>query len=436
MALDQRSILAGRITWLTALTVPQRIALFFALCGAFSAAAISESVPIDAPPAVLSVEDVAHPAWQIIDSRGPGFVRETTIKAGDSANSLLARLGISDNDGIGLIASRAAKAVLQVLAPSGRVVAHLTSDGKLDHLSAPDWRGEKVITLTASGKNLNRAEAQLNLVPRIVVGSATIETSLFAATDVAGLPEAIAAGLPEVFGGRIDFLHRLRRGDRFSVIYEMLCHNGAAIKTGRILAAELVNAGVHYSSYWLDDGRGGGYYGEDGHSMQRSFLSSPVEYTRITSGYVQREHPILKKWIQHKGIDFSAPIGTPVKATAEGTIDFIGDMRGFGNFIVVKHGSIYSTAYGHLNGFASGLKRGDAVHKGEVIGYVGQTGWATGPHLHYEFRINGEHRDPETAAMPEAHPLDARQMIALRARIDTLRVALNSGARTQLAAAD
>jgi murein DD-endopeptidase MepM/ murein hydrolase activator NlpD len=241
----------------------------------------------------------------------------------------------------------------------------------------------------------------------VTVREGVIESSLFGAADAAGLPDAVTLALTDIFGGDIDFYHDLRRGDRFGVVYEMRYVDGEAVATGRVLAAEFVNRGTTYRALlWRGaDGREG-YYDENGRSARKAFLRSPMEFSRITSGFtLARFHPILHTWRAHKGTDFAAPTGTPVRATADGVVAFAGKQNGYGNVVVLKHDRQYTTLYAHLSRFAAGTRAGAHVSQGETIAYVGQTGWATGPHLHYEFRVADVPRDPMSVALPTVQPM-------------------------------
>ena len=203
----------------------------------------------------------------------------------------------------------------------------------------------------------------------------------------------------------------MRKGDRFSVVYETLTHQGKPVRTGRILAAEFVNNGNTYRAFWYGSDSSGGYYTADGKNIRKAFLRSPLEFSRITSGFTTaRFHPVLQTWRAHKGIDFGAPTGTKIRATADGVVEFAGRQNGYGNVVILRHQNAYTTLYGHMSGFASGLRKGQRVSQSEVIGYVGATGLASGPHLHYEFRINGIHQNPMTIAMPSAPPLTTAQL--------------------------
>ncbi len=220
-------------------------------------------------------------------------------------------------------------------------------------------------------------------------------------------------------------------------MYEVFHHNGRPLQAGRVLAAEFVNDRKSYRAVWFADETGkGGYYAADGKNLRKAFLRSPLEFSRITSGFKMRFHPILQEWRAHQGVDYGAPPGTRVKATADGTVELAGSQNGYGNVVVLRHGGGVTTLYGHLRGFASGIKRGARVAQGDVIGYVGATGWATGPHLHYEFRVNNQHRNPLTIAMPAAEPVAPQRMAAFRAAADPLAAQLELLAGANVAALD
>ena len=215
--------------------------------------------------------------------------------------------------------------------------------------------------------------------------------------------------LADVFGYDIDFALDLRDGDRFSVVYDQLYKDGERLRDGDIIAAEFVNQGrVHRAVRYVDSDGNATYYTPEGESLRKAFIRTPVDFVRISSGFnLGRMHPILNVIRAHKGVDYAASTGTPVRATGDGKVDFVGVKSGYGNVVMLKHGSQYQTVYGHLSRFRPGLSTGARVRQGQVIGYVGKTGLATAPHLHYEFRINGVHKNPITVALPRANPLPA-----------------------------
>lgn len=249
---------------------------------------------------------------------------------------------------------------------------------------------------------------------RPILKSAKIKSSLFGATDDANIPDHVAIQIADIFESEIDFNTDLRRDDHFNVIYEGSYDQGELLKTGNVLAVEFVNNGKTYRAVgFRDENNQMQYYTPDGKSLHKSFLRSPLEFTRVTSGFsLARFHPVLQRMRAHKGVDMAAPTGTRVKASGDAVVDFAGQKGGYGNVIVLKHDHGISTVYGHLSRFADGLHRGAKVAQGEIIGFVGMTGLATGPHLHYEFLINGEHHDPMTVALPKANPIDAQNKVA------------------------
>jgi murein DD-endopeptidase MepM/ murein hydrolase activator NlpD len=212
----------------------------------------------------------------------------------------------------------------------------------------------------------------------------------------------------------VDF-RRLQRGDYFNVVYESFWHNGEMVKAGRLLSGEFSNSGKLFQAVWFDEGASeGGYYSFDGKSLKKAFLKSPLEFSRVSSGFSMRVHPISGKWKRHTGIDFAAAAGTPIRASADGVVDHAGVQGGYGNLVSIKHWSNYSTAYAHMSRFAAGIKKGVRVSQGQVIGYVGSTGWSTGPHLHYEFRVGNEPRDPNTISVQSPAQLTAQELQRFR----------------------
>ncbi|MDE2599244.1 MAG: M23 family metallopeptidase [Rhodocyclaceae bacterium] len=369
------------------------------------------------------VEQLATPQGALLptESNTQPFVREERILRGDTVAALLARVGADDPAALSfLVTHDTTRAIARQLSPGKTVTAQISDKGELLSLIFP-LNGGKDQTLFVERQNdgsFKASERNLSLDTVVQIKAAEIRYSLFGATDAAGIPDSVATQLADIFGGDIDFHSDLRKGDRFSVVYETLMYQGKPVRTGRILAAEFVNNGTTYRAFWYGHGGIGGYYGADGKNIRKAFLRSPLEFSRITSGFsVARFHPVLQTWRAHKGIDFGAPTGTKIKATADGVVDFAGKQNGYGNVIVLRHQGAYTTLYGHMSAFAAGMHKGARVSQGDVIGYVGATGMATGPHLHYEFRINGVHQNPLTVAMPSAPPLTAAQLPDFRNKV-------------------
>ena len=337
------------------------------------------------------------------------YWREERIQRGDTIASVLARLRVEDADAIRFLRSSAEARGLRQLVPGRIVRAHTSTEGELLELRYST--GLMVLTAKHDGDCYRVAEQVAPLERRVVMRSAEIRTSLFAATDAARLTDAVASQLADIFSTDIDFHKDLRRGDRFTVVHEMYYDAGEAVRSGRVLAAEFVNQGKTYQAVWFQHPNGqADYYTAEGKPIKKAFLRSPLEFSRITSGFSgARFHPILQRWRAHKGIDYAAAPGTGVKATADGIVETAAYDRGYGNVVVLRHQQKYTTLYGHLSGFARGISRGARVSQGQVLGYVGSTGLATGPHLHYEFRIDEVHQDPLRVAMPEAPPITTEQ---------------------------
>lgn len=414
----------------------------------FAAAAIAIAAQMHPDAAAQVVKrELAVPA---VLTAAPGatddseFWREEKIVRGDTVVDVLARLGVRD-EGVNrfLHADPGARALYRLL-PGKSVRVRIDEDGELLALRYLTRDGD-LLEIDQTDDSEYRAQTVAPpFATRVQLRSGEIRSSLFGAADAAGMPDAVTIQLAEIFSGDIDFFHDLRRGDRFTVAYEVLELDGEQIRIGRVLAAEFVNKGVTFRAFYFGDTQergpaGGyyGYYGEDGKNLRRAFLRSPMEFSRITSFFsLSRFHPILQTWRAHKGIDFGAPTGTPVRATGDGMVDFAGRQGGYGNFILLKHQGAYSTGYGHLSRFASGLRRGARIHQGQMIGYVGQTGWATGPHLHYEFRINSMPRNPLSVALPTALPIPTDKLAAFRARSQPLSAQLALARGLLFAAAD
>lgn len=346
-----------------------------------------------------------------IVARDPGtdttFVQEARVQRGDTVAALLARLEIDDPDAMTALRNAKEARAFSQLRPGRSVRAETNGDGELISLGFLTPNGN-MYRLERDGTRFKASEDPVDLEMQPQMASGEIRSSLFAATDAAGLPEAIAIQIAEIFSSQVDFHRDLRRGDRFSVVYEALHHNGEPVKTGRVLAAEFINQGKTYQAVWFRAGdAGGGYYTPEGKSMRKAFLRSPLEFSRITSGFsLARFHPILQQWTAHRGIDYGAPAGTRVRTTGDGVVTFAGfQPGGYGNLVTIEHPGKYVTYYAHLSGFAPGIRKGARVSQGDFIGYVGQTGMATGPHLHYEFHINGVQHDPLRAVLPEAVPI-------------------------------
>ena len=336
--------------------------------------------------------------------------RSGQTRSGDTADTLLKRLGISDAAAARFLRGDVvARRLLE-----GRVgkLVRVQSDatGAMTELVArfaPDDTDQMTthftrLTVKPVAGRLTAVVESVPLATQVRMGSGTVRSSLFAATDEARIPDNVATQLADVFETDIDFHRELRKGDTFSLVYEALTADGEPITwgpstAGRVLAADFVNKGRTFSAVWFRDGQGkGAYYGFDGQSKKRAFLASPMEFSRVTSGFAMRLHPIQHTWKQHKGVDYGAPTGTVVRAVGAGVVDFAGTQNGYGNVVEIRHTEQRSTLYAHLSRID--VKRGEHVEQGQHLGAVGSTGWATGPHLHFEVKIAGVHQDPTIMA--------------------------------------
>lgn len=317
----------------------------------------------------------------------------------DTVDTLLRRLGVDDARAAAFLRSDAL--TRKELLDAGRsVTAETNTDHSLVGLRVR-WSDDNsqqfsrlVIEQTHQGWQSRLESAPVEISSQLASG--TITSSLFAATDDAGLPDALAVQLAEIFSGDIDFRRALRKGDRFTMVYEAIKGDGEVLRTGRVLSAEFVNKGKVFQAMWYQppgtDAKKGGYYDLDGQSLRHAFLSSPLRFSRVSSGFSMRFHPILKQWRRHLGTDFAAPHGTPARAVGDGVVEFAGTQGGYGNVVFVRHAGNVQTVYAHLSKIL--VRRGQRLDQGDTLGLVGSTGWATGPHLHYEMRVNGVQKDP------------------------------------------
>ena len=359
-----------------------------------------------------------------IPTENPRYLREERILRTDSLGSLALRLGIHNAKTLALLANhKDTQIISQQLRPGKAVSAVTDGNGDLLKLVFPLNGKDSSLVINNENGEFNVKEQTLTPERHIAVSSGEIRHSLFGATDAAGIPDAVAVQLAEIFSADIDFYRDLRKGDRFSIVYETLLFQGQAIRSGKILGAEFVNNRKTYTAHWFQpENSKGGYYSSDGKNLRKAFLRSPLEFSRVTSGFTSsRLHPVLQITRAHKGIDYGAPVGTKVRSVADGTVEFAGWQGGYGKMIVIKHQGAFSTAYGHLNAFAPGIKKGSKISQNDTIGFTGQTGLASGPHLHYEFRVNSVQVNPMTAALPAAIPLEATQLAKFREAIPPLR---------------
>jgi murein DD-endopeptidase MepM/ murein hydrolase activator NlpD len=430
MRLDVRGDTGGRLRL-------RRIALLAAFALSSAVAAVATIVPSTDAELLLAKAAVLEPlAIRLEEALLPApasYVREELLQSGDTFQGLLARLAISEADVQKLLRKRE----LRLLRPGTIVTAEVRTDvragkeneGELVWLSFLAAR-DVAVRIERVGQSLVASEQRAQIVTRTELKSALIRSSLFAATDAAGIPDAVAIQLADVFASDVDFHRELRQGDRFSVLYEMHWVDGRPTRAGRVLAAEFDNQGRKYRALWYADN----YYAPDGRNMRKALLRSPLELSRVSSGFGVRMHPLHKAWRAHQGVDYAAPAGTRVRAVGDGIVEFAGTQGGYGNLVVVRHDNRVATLYAHLKTFGRGIRSNARVAQGDTVGLVGQTGWATGPHLHYEFRIAGAARNPLSVPLPAGTPVARHDMDAFRARAQPLLAQLNLLASSQVAA--
>lgn len=368
-----------------------------------------------------TVESLTISADQVLPS--PEFyIREERFQRGDTVSAFLSRLGIAETE----IKKLARQRQLHQLRPGSFVRAEVSADGMPRALSFLSGR-DSLVQIVAEDGEYRTGEIGSPLQPRIVMKSGAIRSSLFAATDAAGIPDAIAMQIADIFGGDVDFYRDLRQGDRFGVAYEVHHFGGAPVRPGRVLAAEFTNNGKTYRAVLY----GKHYYTPEGQSLQKAFLRSPLEFSRVSSGFGMRRHPIARVWRAHKGIDYAAPTGTRVRAVGDGVVEYAGLKGGYGKVVIIRHHGQYATVYAHLSRVA--VRRGERVEQNDTIGSVGQTGWATGPHLHYEFRVAGQARNPLAIALPAARPVPPHELAAFQEHAEPLIARLDLLANNSLA---
>lgn len=379
---------------------------------------------------------------QALETHSVALYRSELTRSSDTADTLLQRLGIDDAEAAAFLRRDAtARALLEGRA--GKMVQALATNGRLSRLIARSPAESAAqfsthftrLTIERDAIGLRARTEQAALSNEAKLGSGTIQSSLFAAADDSRLPDAVTIQLAELFGTDIDFRRELKRGDTFTVLYEALTADGEPVTwnqaSGRVLAAQFINDGRTHDAVWFEETSStgktkGGYFGLDGRSKNRMFLASPMAFSRVTSGFSMRLHPILKTWRAHLGVDYGAPTGTPVRAVGDGVVEFAGWQNGYGNIAIIRHAGDRETRYAHLSRLD--VKRGQRIDQGQLVGAVGATGWATGPHLHFEFRERGQVQDPlKIARASEALTISP----AARAQFDEMAAA----ARSQLTVA-
>ena len=359
---------------------------------------------------------------------------KVTIKSGQSLSNIFDDLDLPADDWIALTKLGGDSAQLKRLKSGDQLNVKIVS-GRLQELSyALD--DTRTLNVRRGDRGFESTTLTAALDRRSTEAAGMIRNSLFADAHRAGLSDRLILEFAEIFGYDIDFAQDLQDGDHFSVVYEQVYNKaGKKVREGDILAAEFVNQGHRYRAVRFVDGDGHPvYYTPEGQSFRKAFIRTPVDFARISSPFnLHRMHPILNIIRAHKGVDYAAATGTPVHATGDGKVEFIGRKSGYGNVLMIRHGSQYETVYGHLSRFASGLREGTKIRQGQTVAYVGMTGLATAPHLHYEFRVNGIHQNPMTVPLPRANPLSRQLLAQFHVHAEPLVARLNTISASQFA---
>jgi murein DD-endopeptidase MepM/ murein hydrolase activator NlpD len=408
------------------------------LAGGGGAFAIANLGPdISAQPVVTVTVPVESPSLQaqaqLLDLVTVRLTRTDSTRSTDTPESLLRRMGLLDPDAADFL--RKNPLAKQALKQAGRsVVAEADGQERLSQLHVRWLNNESdtffqrlAIKRTAKGLEAALETSPMNTSVRMTGG--TVASSLYDAADEARLPDAIVGQLTQIFSSQIDFHRTLRKGARFAVVYEVLEADGEPIRTGRVLTAEFNNGNKSYEAVWHQEpGQKGNYYSLDGKTLSRIYLASPVAFSRKTSGFAMRLHPIFQTMKAHLGVDYAAPTGTPAQTVGDGVVEFAGVQGGYGNTVIVRHGNNHSTVYAHLSRIQ--VRKGQTVHKGQTIGAVGSTGWSTGPHLHFEFRVNGTHVDPlKVIQQAQSVPLSPTALVRFKTAATQARSQLQAAAQ-------
>jgi murein DD-endopeptidase MepM/ murein hydrolase activator NlpD len=388
------------------------IALSLAACGG------APSPPVAAPAAPAAAAVAASPAAATATP-----IRETTrtVVPGDTLERIFRDEGLAPGELAALRADPDLRRRIDRIVPGDELRLRI-DNGRLLRFERRLSATETLQAVRAPDGSL-RSEIRIDPLERgLRTTGAAIEGSLFRSADLAGISDATAFKIAEIFRWDIDFVRDIRPGDRFDLTYETLSQDGVPVGDGELLAVQFINQGQTYRAVrWTPPGGTPDYFTPDGRSLRKAFLRAPLEFSRVSSRFnLYRRHPILNRMRAHRGVDYAAPIGTPVRAAGGGRVAFVGVKGGYGNVIEIIHPGGVRTVYGHLSRFSRGLRAGTVVEQGRVIGHVGMTGLATGPHLHYEYLQNGVHKDPQKVPLPKAEPIPAQHMAAFRAYADPL----------------
>ena len=384
---------------------------------------------------VIPTRPLNQPEPDIAPAEQPGEWHNIKVKSGDNLSLMFARNNLSPQELLKVTSNQNAAKQLKKLFPGDEIKLRI-DEGTVTELSYEFDLGRS-LHMVRNGDSFQAEIIEKPLEHRTAQATGTIKDSLFLSAQAAGLSDKLTMELAGIFGWDIDFVLDIRQGDNFAVIYEEIFLDGEKVRDGNIVAAAFTNQGRTYEAIRYTDASGrSDYYSPDGHSMRKAFLRTPVDFSRISSRFnLKRKHPVLNTIRAHKGVDYAASRGTPIKATGDGKVIHRGNKGGYGKTVIIQHGNSYSSLYAHMSKYARGVRNGSRVKQGQIIGYVGSSGLATGPHLHYEFRVNGVHRNPLTVKLPDAQPLSKQYMTDFKTHAEPLIAGLNMLNKTKLASA-
>ena len=376
----------------------------------------------------------AQPAPVVVEEKKAPDHREVIVAKGDTLSTLFEKVGLPAASVHDVLASDKQARQFSQLKRGQKLEFELGPDGQLNNLHSKVSDLESIsLTKGPKGYAFNRVTTKPTVQSAYVHG--VINSSLSQSAARAGLSHSQTMDMASVFGYDVDFAQDIRQGDEFDVVYEQKVINGKTVGTGPILSARFTNRGKTYTAVRYTNKQGNSsYYTADGNSMRKAFIRTPVDFARISSRFsMGRKHPILNKIRAHKGVDYAAPRGTPIKAAGDGKVLLAGRRGGYGNTVIIQHGNTYRTLYGHMQGFAKGVKTGGTVKQGQVIGYIGTTGLSTGPHLHYEFQVNGVHVDPLGQKVAMADPISKAERARFLQQSQPLMARMDQEKATMLA---
>ncbi len=376
---------------------------------------------------------VISPATEIAEPEFTTLAHK--IKKGESLSTIFSKLDLSKKDLHAIIHANELGKQFASIRPGKNLLLSTDTEGVLQQLSYKKSQIETLIATRNEG-SFNVEVISKPIEKQIASAQVTINSSLFLDGKTAGIPDKTIMQLANIFAWDIDFALSLRKGDQFTVVYEKLFVDDQEFDSGEIISAEFINQNHVFTAVRFEDNKGQvSYFSPEGKSMRKAFLRTPIEFARVSSHFnLKRKHPIFKTTRPHRGVDYAARKGTPITATGDGKIIFRGSQRGYGKVVTVQHGQKYTSLYAHMSKFKRGQRVGSHIKQGSIIGYVGKTGYATGPHLHYEFRVNGVHRNPLTVKLPIASPIKKSLLIAFKKQTEPLLAQLNKAKASYLLA--